>query len=58
MKMSYQRGRDLFLLLVGTLILVFEFAIAPPPPDTTIVIAAIGLIGSPAFLKKDEKSRE
>jgi hypothetical protein len=58
MKMSYQRGRDLFLLLVGSLILIFEFLVAAPPPDTTIVIAAIGLMGSPAFLKRDEKEKQ
>jgi hypothetical protein len=51
---TYQRARDLFLLVVGTLILFFEFVLAPKP-DSTIVIASIGLIGSPAFLKRDEK---
>jgi hypothetical protein len=54
MKLSYQRARDIVLLVVGILILGFEF-IAAQKPDSTIVIAAIGLIGSPAFLKRDEK---
>jgi hypothetical protein len=54
MRLSYQRARDIVLLVVGIFILGFEFIVAPKP-DSTIVIAAIGLIGSPAFLNRDEK---
>lgn len=60
MKLSYQRGRDLFLLTVGTSLLVLEFVppLVPGPPDTTVVIAAVGLLGSPAFLKRDERGKD
>lgn len=54
MKLSYQRARDIFLLGVGTLILGFEFILAPEP-NPSIVLGAIGLLGSPVFLGRDSK---
>lgn len=56
MKLSYQRARDMFLLMVGSMTLLYQFTIAPGPPDSAICVAAFGVMATPAFLRKDGES--
>jgi hypothetical protein len=54
MKISFKRARDIALILIGAFTIVAEFTLAPRP-DSTVVLAALGFLFSPIFLKRDEK---
>jgi hypothetical protein len=59
MKLSFQSLGRTILFLTALAILVYEFIIAPrhgQRPDSTIVIAAIGLAGASISLKWDWRS--
>lgn len=59
MKVSFQSLGRAILFLTALAILVYEFIIGPrhgQRPDSTIVIAAIGLAGASISLKWDWRS--
>lgn len=57
MKLSFQQLRDRTLYAVGLILLVLEFVppLVPGPPNITVVIAALAVLGGPSALSRDEK---
>jgi hypothetical protein len=58
MKLSFQQLRDRTLYAVGLILLALEFIgpLVPGPPNITIVIAALAVLGGPTALSRDERS--
>lgn len=54
MKITFKLLRDVVLILIGCFTIIAEFTLAPRP-DSTVVLAALGFLFSPIFLKRDEK---
>lgn len=57
MKLSFQQLRDRTLYAVALVLLVLEFVppLVPGPPNITVVIAALAVLGGPSALNRDER---
>lgn len=54
MRIGFSRPRNLFFRATGIAILLYEASLWPQPQEE-VVLAAIGMLMTPDFLKKDGK---
>lgn len=53
MNVTLKQVRDVALILIGAFTIIAEFTLSPKP-DSTVILAALGFLFSPIFLKRDE----